>query len=124
MLSRNPYAKGKQSESLTEPKSKRREAQGSKAAPVGKNKSSAPKRNDVLHAEVLALGGNDDDYKMISGLESDSEVEGDNELADVSALKMSDERRRRADLQDCSGSVGEGSGSVREEAEHTVSATT
>ncbi|GAA6047508.1 hypothetical protein JCM3770_005781 [Rhodotorula araucariae] len=50
-------------------------ANGAAAASPAKGKARA--EDSVLKAEILALGGDEDDLEMLQGVDSDSEVEGD-----------------------------------------------
>lgn len=99
----NPYVK---TVTASNPPKQKKVAKVEFAAPApggggGETKGMSAERKEALKKEVLALGGDEEELKMLWEVESDSEVEGEEEVVskkgkggkvDVSALLLSGER--------------------------------
>lgn len=77
----NPYIKAVTGSNGPKPKKEKGQKSvqfdGAAASPKGKEKDTS--QQELLKHEILALGGDEEDLKLLRDVESDSEVEGDAE---------------------------------------------
>jgi ribosome biogenesis protein MAK21 len=75
----NPYLKALGGQTgageTTSPASKTKSKKTKKDSTSAKGQSTTQKDETGLRKEILALGGDEEDYKMLQGVESDSELE-------------------------------------------------
>ncbi|PLB37463.1 RNA-binding ribosome biosynthesis protein MAK21 [Aspergillus candidus] len=85
----------------------RDEQKGKKDAPnSGKSKSSGGDKDDTLRQEILAMGGTDEDFDLVAGIETDSEDEENAGTAKKSTNK-SDEAALRKELSSMLAAAGQ-----------------
>lgn len=78
----NPYVKavtGSSGPKLKKDKKPAAAAAATKPKPAKKEPTATSADDDVLRAEILALGGDEEDMNMLMGVESESEFEEDAE---------------------------------------------